>query len=260
MFLVALNVVFVILGLACVVVGAIFKFGTNLAKEEVQKVLGEISTSVLGDLDMDGVLSSLAIVFLVLGIFILVVGLGGCIGACCELRPLLVVYAIIVAVLLIAKIVAIALFFNMKSDFTEVLDKGLTKLFDQYSTEPDDDTSRALDGLFHLMECCGYYNFSDITNRPDWNTPNSFKIPQGCCKKYNLDTKDVTTSEMIDCLNNPTTANSYQYTGCGQVIYQLFDQYTTIFIGIGITVLLMELLCVVFAFLVCCNVNRDKPV
>lgn len=35
--------------------------------------------------------------------------------------------------------------------FKENLEKGLKIVFDKYQTKPDDELSRALDGLFHLV-------------------------------------------------------------------------------------------------------------
>ncbi|KAL5020161.1 hypothetical protein ScPMuIL_003053 [Solemya velum] len=265
-FLIIFNIIFVLLGLGFVIAGAVFKFGTDLVKDEVSRVLDDIPTDIVDNVSLGSILNSLAIVFMAVGAIMLLVGLLGCCGACCKARPLLVGYAIVVSLVLIVQIVGIGLFFGLRPDFEKFVNKGFSKLFEQYKTPGSGSdavkaTSRSLDGLFSLMNCCGFNNSDDITKHAGWNIGNpTFMVPQGCCRKYDIGDQKTDTEDMLKCLKRPNSINSYEETGCYPKLESLISQYSDVFIGVGITVLIVELLCIMFAFCVCCDVSRDSMV
>lgn len=83
-----------LLGLALLVVGCLLKFNADFVTSKASDLLTEIRLDDL-NIDLSSVLNSIALIFIIAGAFILLVGFLGCAGACCKFRPLLVIVSTI---------------------------------------------------------------------------------------------------------------------------------------------------------------------
>lgn len=82
--------IFQLLGLGLLIVGIIMKVDSGIIeKEEVSSTLNEVTFN--GNLKLGNVASSLSVLIICIGVFVLLVAAFGCFGACCKNRCLLVV-------------------------------------------------------------------------------------------------------------------------------------------------------------------------
>ncbi|XP_059143719.1 23 kDa integral membrane protein-like [Physella acuta] len=255
---VIINIIFMIFGLAALVAGIVFKVGW----EDVRDVFD--LPDIGGDIQLAG--DALAYGAIVFGAFILVLALLGCIGACCKVRVLLAVYAIVVIILLIAQ-VAIVVFVAVKGDFMkDKLEVELQGSLKEYK-EDGKGKSTAWSSLFDFLECCGAKDPKDFRNltfannaypfydshRPDLFKGRELYIPITCCKAWDY-SKTLSTDSFNQngaCLNG--TAGKFYNQGCVDSVVDKVDSNKAILIGVGVAILVIELVVIVMAFFLCCR-------
>uniref|UniRef100_K1PNL1 Uncharacterized protein n=1 Tax=Magallana gigas TaxID=29159 RepID=K1PNL1_MAGGI len=196
-----------LLGLGLLIVGALMKANVKIVTDEVKPALNTVTVSSykLGDLA-----DNLSVVFIVIGVFIFIVAGLGLFGACCQNRCMLVTYAILVLVLFIAKIAAIALWFTMQGE----------------------------------LDCCAINKVTSATNDFDespWckDTGKSCKdtlaeVPRTCCVNVDASTYTAATAPCT------TGVSGYNTMGCYDALKAEIDSYSTPVIGVGITILVIE--------------------
>ncbi|OWF55784.1 Tetraspanin-6 [Mizuhopecten yessoensis] len=233
-----------LLGLGIAVAGLYFKFGEDLLQDDIKDALDKIDLDMVGGVDVYTMLDQLSNIFIVVGFIIFAIGFFGCCGACCQWRWMLVIYAIVVILLMIVQIAGIALFASFKGKINSSFSEEATKVLkDNYNAaSPTDETKKvkaAFDRMFQTFECCGISNYSDIS-------PGGTTLPLVCCQT------SATTPPI--CL--PANANE----GCFTKLDELFSKYTTIFIAVGVSVIVFQLLCVIFSFCLCTAISREGAV
>lgn len=263
-FLVIVNTLFTILGLALLIIGAIVKFKKDLVTEYAAELFKVIKLDA-ADYNLDELLGSSAIVFIIVGVVILIVGVLGCFGACCGWRVFLVIYAIIVFLVLIGEIAGVILAALMKSDVDKVVKTGMKKSIAEHykgdtSQEP---ISLAWNSILIEFKCCGVDNYMDFNNATNWNkTFNgqqlNLKTPLSCCKEISGEFPDIKYPDNKDCATNPRDTDSYYMKGCYSAIEDFINKYSNIFIGIGVVLVIFEILCIVFAICVCRSVEEGE--
>lgn len=253
--LTVVNILFVIIGLALTVVGALLKAGTSVISESLGKIAQNLD-------DLGSVLDGAAVGIIVVGCIVLVIGILGCCGACYEIRWMLVVYAFFIIVIVLAEVICVALFFTKQSDVKTLLSGQLKDVFGKYK-EPTangadkDLVSRGLDGLFISLQCCGFSNYTDL------GTPKFKQPPVTCCKDFTMDAVDQLPSvspALAKCKTGQTSVNSNKDKGCYEALLGFLDNYKAYLIGGGVGVLVIELLCIIFAFLICAEINKKNKV
>lgn len=258
-FLVIINLIFLVLGLGFLVAGVLVK--VNALSSDVTPALNSVDVAgyKLGDLA-----NNLSIVFIVIGVFILLVSGLGLFGACCEVRWMLVVYAILVLILLIIKIAAVVLWFKMRTDFEETVKTGLLEsLKKDYKSDFLNNTENSISNgwnyVFLTFDCCGVNSVINKTNNDFTMTPwckegecsqangTMIVIPRTCCT--GVDQSNYITHANPACYRDVT--GSYNKEGCYDAVKDLISTYGTVFIAISIAVMVVELVAAVFAFLIC---------
>lgn len=266
-FLVIINLVFLALGLGLLIAGILVKI--NALSSDVTPALNtvEVAGYKLGDLA-----NNLSIVFIVIGAFIVLVSGLGLIGGCCEVRWMLVVYAILVLILLIMKIAAVALWFKMRTDFEETV---RAELFDNLKSKYENDLlnntespiSNAWNYAFLTFDCCGVNPVINKTDNDFTMTPwctkdpgecyrrNDTMIPRTCCT--GVDQSNYITEAKTECYLN-VVEGSYNKKGCYDAVKDLISTYGTVFIAISIAVMVVEVFAVLFAILICRQAGSDS--
>ncbi|XP_055621424.1 23 kDa integral membrane protein-like [Toxorhynchites rutilus septentrionalis] len=125
--------------------------------------------SELPDLSEEHNIKAPAIMFIVLGSIIFIIGFFGCCGAIRKNHCMISTYAFFLFMLIVAQIVIAALVFVYVGDVREAFIKGFGKLFD----ERDNPANRQLiDTIQANLQCCGK------TSAFDWIG----NMPQSCCR------------------------------------------------------------------------------
>ncbi|VDI05657.1 Hypothetical predicted protein, partial [Mytilus galloprovincialis] len=106
-------------------------------------------------------------------------------------------------------------------------------LTNKYNMTGNDDLTKSYNALFNLYECCGVDSADDM--------PQS-ELPKECCATSTACTK---------------TSNDVR-PGCYTKLKDQIDQYNSVFIGVGVSVLVFQLLCVLFSFCLCVAIGREE--
>lgn len=261
-FLILINIIFFLLGLGLLIVGALMKANVKIVTDEVKPALNTVTVSSykLGDLA-----DNLSVVFIVIGVFIFIVAGLGLFGACCQNRCMLVTYAILVLILFIAKIAAIALWFTMQGEVEDKVKSEMLTSLQTYFTDDSVDTgsevSKSWNYMFMTLDCCAINKVTSGTNDFDespWckDTGKSCKdtlaeVPRTCCVDVDASTYAAATAPCT------TGVSGYNTMGCYDALKAEIDSYSTPVIGVGITILVIELLAVIFAFVICKQTGEE---
>ncbi|XP_061165484.1 CD63 antigen-like isoform X3 [Saccostrea echinata] len=256
-FLICINVVFLLLGLGFLIIGALIKSGLLPIKDGKKTVLNSVK---VGDVDFGNLADNLWILFIVVGVLISVVSFLGLCGACNQNKALLTIYAVLVLALLVTKIAGIVLWFIMKddieSDFKAQLVQNLHTNFVNDSISDGNDISNEWNMMFMSLDCCAVNPVNSTTNEFD-NTPwcttkgecqlTNAEIPKACCVGV---TETNFTSAPSSCYYN-LTPGSYNTKGCYQAMKDYLKENITsktpIVIAVGIVIFLVEVLSVISA-------------
>jgi len=219
--LVTFNIIFLLCGIAFLILGLVFKFGNNSLKAEIETTLQEVTISSYNLYDLA---NDLAILFIVSGAIIIAFSALGFIGACCMVRCVLVFYAILIGICLALELAGVVLFFVMRNEFEKGVQTGLTKSIKVANGDyPDiparDQHQKSVEYLFREFKCCHVNNIR-LNDTGD---------ASGTCD---------------------TMAESYM-KDCYDALKEWVEQYQIAFIVIGVIVMVIELLLIVCACWIC---------
>lgn len=260
-FLVSVNLLFLLLGLGLMIVGIIMKVDSNVIdKTEVVQALNEVSLN--GSLKLGNVASSLSVLTICVGAFILVIAALGCFGACCKNRCLLVTYAIVVLLIFVVQVVAVALWFAMKDKVENTVKGELLKSMNKYEgVDSDKEVSKGWDLIFIGFDCCGIDAVHLTANRDEfdgtvwWNSkPAGEFVPSSCCTDATEENYKTGTA------NCKALISGYQEKGCYNAFKDFLKKYETAAIAIGIVLLVIELISIVFSFVLCRAIGKDDMI
>lgn len=263
-FLVIINIISFLMGLGLVIAGALALTDvSNINTDHIKPLLDSIP---VGSFEAGNLVKNLTTLIIVIGAFILLIAGLGLFGACCQNKFMLVTYAVLVLILLVMKIAVIILWFTMKNTVeNEVKDKLFVSLKDNYKEDTltnSNSISNAWNYMFMTLDCCGVNPVVSTKNDFDstyWcNDDGSClaavsNIPKTCC--LNVDENTYTTAP-IACHSNVDTG-TYNTKGCYDALKEKLLSQSPSIIGVMVTVIVIEVLAVIFAFWVCCQVG-DK--
>ncbi|CAB0032852.1 unnamed protein product [Trichogramma brassicae] len=184
-----------------------------------------------------------ASLLITIGAIIFVIAFFGCCGALRESYCMIIMFALLLILLLIAQVSAGAYaFVKFKdSDLKEKFNQGLQKSYLQYFTGPTQ-IRDGIDAMQGLVECCGYNGSFDFPNLPK---NDKHIIPGSCCRKYGPG--DVCT------IDREIFPNS-----CKDNVYSLLMKYAVYLAALCISVAFIELIGVIFAFCLASSVRNAE--
>lgn len=248
------NFLFFLLGVLGVALGI-----TAIVKNSALEVLTEF-----GDAENYNVTSLMrtgAVVLIIGGAFAVVVGFLGCFGACKNHKFLLQVYAGIIIIIIILELTATIIGIVFTSDVTSklkpILKERINASYDGL-LDTGDVFTLGVNFAQVKFDCCGVDNSKDFDGATKWNRTADIKIPVTCCKateevKDNFyDNPSTFKPSDLSCQKTPTNVNSNQDKGCYQSVYDYAKTNAGYVIGIGITIVIIQFLCIVFA---CCLIR-----
>jgi len=186
--------------------------------------------------------ATLPVVFLVLGVFILLLGFFGCFGALRESPCLLYTYASIVLVLLLAQI-GLVIYGTLEKDaLKEQVQEFMKKeAFLKYG-HGDEKLTESLDAAQQKLECCGVTNYTDWWGDLEGANVTGGDVPRSCCKN----TTDATCQKVKRL--SPKEAEVLIYTiGCFTQLDDQVEGHALWMIIAAVVLALVQLGCVVIA-------------
>jgi len=179
------------------------------------------------------------ILMMVIGSIIFVIAFLGCCGAMRENNCMMMTYALILGILLIAEITIAVLAHVYKDDFRKELGKGLKKSMMEYGYN-DTPLNEGWDSMQQNLKCCGVDSYLDWAETT-WNPNPLNRVPTSCC---------ITPAD--GCSNGLIPINIYTQ-GC--LAYVLDDIPINYIIYGAAGVAVVELLGIIFA---CCLAGRFR--
>ncbi|KAM0731351.1 CD63 antigen [Formica fusca] len=207
------NFIFVLCGLAILVVGVLVRVGGQKYAEEMKEITGDLVFP--------------SITMIVIGSIIFVIAFFGCCGAIRESHCMIVTFAsLLLTILIIQVAVAIYTFVVLKNaDEIKFEDEYALKIFNHYK-DPEKPQKEFVDLIQKELECCG------VDSSADFNKVLNMSIPGSCCGK------DV----------NATCSQYEAYNkGCVIALKDLFKQACAVLGGIALGIAAIELIGIIFA-------------
>ena len=259
LFLVVVNLIFILLGLGLMIPGILIQLDIGIITDTITPLLNQIS---FGGMSLGNAINTLSAILIAIGAFILILATIGMCGACYKNRVYLMVYAIIVIIFWLIEVVIVILWIVMKDDLEKEFKTQLVSQLQnnyQYDDMTTDTLSKSFNYLFIQMSCCAVNGVTGTTNDFDssiWVTSGnsgSQNIPKACCGATVTTYASYTNTA---CTN--TVTSGYYATGCYDAAYNAIMMYSSIFIAIGVTVLVTETIAIIAAFCICTQVGKKQ--
>lgn len=183
--LITLNVIFLFLGIALLVLGIMFRFGGSELKEDIEPTFKDIQIS---NYDLYSLLNSLAIIFIVIGAVVILFSFLGFVGAVCLVKGALVFYSILIGLCLALELAGVILFFVLRGELTKAVRLGMKESIEK-ANAGQEDYLKATQYMFKTFECCHVDN--------EKLDPGNLGEAEGTCMtmgdKYSVDCYDAFT-------------------------------------------------------------------
>lgn len=176
---------------------------------------------------------NIPIIAIVIGSLLLLVGLCGFIGACCETIFLLKVYMGFLIIIMLAEIVIAVGCVAMRDDVETAATENVKEMIVYYGDSDKDEAgviTKTLDLVQENFECCG------VDGPSDWETNTAYAtdkyVPNSCCTEENRSD--------AECGNTAYSSNDkINKTGCKVALWN-FVENNLLYVGIiaGVIVIL----------------------
>lgn len=196
------------------------------------------------------------------GAIVMVIGFVGCCGAVKQLRPLLVVYIVLLVLIFILEIAGGIYAAVKKDDVIASLKKNFGDIVDTSyggTSEADKGLTKSVDWFQENVKCCGsegpksWSNSTWVTtNKRDAKARNesSYELfPKTCCKSGDC---NVGSSEAD--YNN--LSNVYE-KGCVDESEEFLNSHIKELVGVGVGIAFVQIVGVACAILLCRSIGHD---
>ncbi|KAI3384631.1 hypothetical protein SNEBB_010831 [Seison nebaliae] len=160
--LIAFNFVFFLCGIALIVTGTVILVGYREVLEFTGNVLG------------NG-----AILLIIVGVVIFLLGFFGCCGAWKENFCMIMIFATMLVVIFILELAVAIMGIIFKKKIELNVSTGMKKSMDKYGGDKNKGVTKAWDVWQKKMKCCGINKFSDWQNATVYNDADD--VPDSCC-------------------------------------------------------------------------------
>lgn len=253
-----INFLFFLLGAAALALGIWALVDKN--KMNVLAKVGADSTN----LNVIGLLETAAIVLLVGGAAVLIIGFLGCCGAMKQNKCLLTLYTVFLILILIIEIAAIVLAAVFRGKVTDEMKTFLKNaITTRYEGKVDtaEEFSLGVDYAQVYFGCCGIDSYTDFYTAQHWNrtaTGTLMIIPPSCCVMKDKD--EFLKNQKYNLVNTQCPYdgnNSNKDKPCWDSIQSFLKSRIAIVIGIACGVAALEIICVIFACCIISELRKD---
>lgn len=186
-----------------------------------------------------------AVILIVVGIVVFLLGIVGCVGACKEQKCLLVVFFSFMLVIFVGLVSGSILAYVYRGKIDDSLEKGISDCMEKYGNDSSSCT-RDIDYFQKEFKCCGSANYSDWLNEP-WYTQHNktMPYPESCC-----------VHQTCQYVKNDTML----YTqGCHEKVVDGFKENLGIIAGVGAAFVVIQLVGMLFSCVLLCKKRSDVP-
>uniref|UniRef100_A0A0K8TPE2 Tetraspanin n=1 Tax=Tabanus bromius TaxID=304241 RepID=A0A0K8TPE2_TABBR len=210
----ACNLLFALTGLCVIIVGGI--------------VLGKYShySNFVGEH-----VWAAPVVVIVIGVLVFIIGFLGCCGACKENSCMILTFSILVGIVVVAEVGVVIAGYVKHDKLEGILEKGFNTTMEKYNDRKD--YRDVWNTLQSELDCCG------SRGPRDWKLYNVTDIPPSCCS-------------VVPALNINEGKCDLEHAhpaGCLKKVLKALDDKTLIFAGVGVGVVVIQILTILFACL-----------
>jgi len=224
------NLIFVLAGLALIIVGAVVQVQTSKAT-------------------FGATASGAGIFIIVIGSVVFLVCFFGCAGAINNNYCMVVTYGVLLLIILLAQVAAVITGFVMKDKFTNAIKDEMEKELQNYIPS-DALTAKIWNDTQTNFQCCGLKNYTSWSNNTAMHETNS--VPDSCCNGTNYGE---------NCgygkYNEP---ERFYHDGCETKLVALLKKYLIAVGAVAAAVGLLEILGIIFAFCLANCLRKDYRV
>jgi len=198
----------------------------------VDKSFGEVIDNLnIPELDSHA-LQAAAVILIVVGVLVMLIGALGCLGAARENQCFLTVFAICLFLIFALMIAGAVMAYGYKDELKSLINKGLGVLKDDYAENKVD--KKNLDNIQITFKCCMFENGMNNGTKVDSCFPASSSNSTASPQPYNED--------------------------CGTAIMAklsaLLDKYKVRIAGIGVAACIIVLIGIIISMALCCKIRR----
>ncbi|CAH8866687.1 unnamed protein product [Trichobilharzia szidati] len=264
--LIAMNTVSMAAGLILLTVGALMVWGQSVIQSLLNNFVTSLINQYLKGTDalqitelVTRILTStspVGMALFILGAVCTGISVFGYCGACCNMKTLLYIYALLVGILAGAVMVTFSVYFARKDMLGQKVIDLFKQSVDNYKSMKANTVDSLIVGLVSpQLQCCGVQNGSDFQKSGNFEKNDTYggesyydlAYPVVCCK---MTEKYVIVSKT--CPKEFTVDNSNFNVGCQEPLKHFFLKYMD-FVAFGlIAVFILLLLIVMFALLTVC--------
>ncbi|XP_060067598.1 tetraspanin-9-like [Ylistrum balloti] len=282
-FLTLINTLFGLIGLACLVIGLIIKFGKDVLNDVLNTVMDQIGDQIKPMLtatgssidsfkdsfDLTVLLGDVAIFLIVFGVVLLSLVIVGYCGTCCMSRCLLIIYGVILIILVLGQIIGLILLFASRDTLSDQIKSPLKdSLTDYKGDQALDFVSVAWNAVMLQMSCCGVDTYKDFDVASKWGksytdgatTINGLATPLVCCTetaRQNLGNSGSVTA-ILDCAKSPLSSDNNYQNGCYDAVWDEIDKSKPTVIGIMSAIIAFQALMIFFSLWLARAIRKES--
>lgn len=252
-FLIVINILFFLLGIVLMVAGIVLKLKQGNDVLPALRILQENATT------LEQTMGNISLLAIAIGVLVAFVSGFGLFGAACEVRCILVTYAVFVIILLVMEIAAVALGFTLRNKINEKVKEEMLNLLEENYVDDSlnsiNPVSNEWNLLFLNFNCCAVNPVTEVKNDFDktpWCTTEgechdiNAKIPKTCCVGVNA--RNFEQEAPRSCFVHLNTGD-FKTTGCFDRIKELIKSNSVVVIATSLTIMIIEILGIVFSII-----------
>lgn len=202
--LIAFNIIILIVGILVTTFAAVVKYDKDFSQLIDAKALTDVINITQ--------INSIAILFLAIGVFAILLSFLGILGLCCLNRCLLVLYEIIVILLFLTHAIGLLVLVfgqgSIEKAFRGEMENIVMRLKNEKNDTKYEIDCQTMQLLSDLFKCCGNSSSTDFINNPN--------IINNCCKVSNTTKSPGCTQLAIDSIE--TNAINYLLIPSGAIL------------------------------------------
>lgn len=268
--IVAINILFLLIGLALFAAGLFARFGSSIIDGYVSGIITSLESSIndsgFTSIDINSLFSitdilyGVAVGLICFGLFLLIITILGICGGCCNVRVMLIIYVIICGTLLIGQIVVIGILYGSPNTFHDPAKASLKSTIqsDFQGLNGTNLVSIAWNIVNQQFKCCGANDYSDFTGASQWHVDYTsapctctLVTPLSCCKT-------LPSSTDFTCSSAPTDTNNYRNTGCYDTIWGSTLGNVPLVAGTLAGIAVFQLILIIFACIIILTGRKNK--
>uniref|UniRef100_A0A1I8FRS4 Tetraspanin n=1 Tax=Macrostomum lignano TaxID=282301 RepID=A0A1I8FRS4_9PLAT len=210
-----------------------FSLFSSVLESSIKSATSDIATALKSgfniDLDVYALLKNISAVtgglgaaLMVIGILVLLLSCFGCCGASCKAQSCLVIYGFIVALVFLAQVIVVIVWFASSDTFKSSVKSEMEQSLKKFTGISSKNIQTLLQNLLQIfVGCCGVNNGTDFeTMSPKWNRTYSISdLPRDLLQVQ----PDFVSPEDANCPLNNT--NSHYRRAAFEAMFDFIEQY-----------------------------------